>query len=176
MSTETAVRNPVVALETSLGLIQIELWPDKAPVTVENFLRYVKEGFYDGLIFHRVISNFMVQAGGYEPGMIYRNPPHPSIKNEADNGLKHERGTIAMARAFPIDSAAAQFFINIVDNPKLNHHGPTPQEFGYTVFGRVIEGMNTVDKMTWMPTGMKEQIPNVPVEDIVILKAEVQTE
>lgn len=170
-----AARNPLVKLETNMGDITIELWPDRAPITVANFLTYVREGFYDGLIFHRVISNAMVQTGGFEPGMVYRQPTHPPIKNEADNGLKNERGTVAMARAYPIDSAAAQFFINIVDNPNLDHHGPAPQEFGYPVFGAVIEGMSVVDKMTWIPTTQRDQFPNVPTQDIIILRASAVT-
>jgi cyclophilin family peptidyl-prolyl cis-trans isomerase len=165
---------PVVRLETSMGSIRIELWPDKAPITVNNFLTYVKEGFYDGLIFHRVVSNFIIQAGGFEPGMVYRDPTHPPIKNEADNGLKNQRGAIAMARAYPIDSAAAQFFINMVDNPRLDHHGPEPVEFGYAVFGKVIEGMDVLEKMAFIPVGMQAQHQNVPVRDIIITKAVVE--
>jgi cyclophilin family peptidyl-prolyl cis-trans isomerase len=173
---KTTKQNPVVNLETSLGDIRIELWPDKAPETVANFLGYVKEGFYDGLIFHRVISNFVVQTGGYEPGLIYRQPTQPCIKNEADNGLSNERGTLAMARALPIDSAAAQFFINMVDNPRLNHQGQSPQEFGYAVFGQVIGGMDKVDKMAWIPVGKQGDMADVPDQDIVILKAVVERE
>jgi len=173
---EAAKQNPVVNLETSLGQIKIELWPDRAPVTVANFLDYVKEGFYDGLIFHLLVSNFLVQTGGYEPEMVYRPPTRPAIKNEADNGLSNERGTLAMARAFPIDSAAAQFFINMVDNPKLNHRGQAPQEFGYAVFGKVIAGMDKVDKMAWIPVKQRGDMPYVPEQDIVILKATVEIE
>jgi cyclophilin family peptidyl-prolyl cis-trans isomerase len=171
--TQSANRNPVVLLETSRGNIKLELYPDKAPVTVENFLTYVREGFYDGLIFHRIISNAIVQAGGHGPGMIYQEPTHPTIKNEANNGLSNERGTIAMARAYPIDSASAQFFINVVDNPELDYTGPEPQDFGYAVFGRVIGGMDVVDKMTWIPTGPVREHRNVPQENIIINKARV---
>jgi len=174
--TEAKTSYPRVKLETTLGEITLELWPDKAPVTVANFLTYVREGFYDGLIFHRVISNAMVQTGGFEPGLVYRQPTHPPINNEADNGLKNERGTVAMARAYPIDSAAAQFFINIVDNPILDHQGPEPHRFGYAVFGAVVDGMGVVDKMTWIPTAQQGQFPNVPTEDIVILRAWVAQE
>jgi peptidyl-prolyl cis-trans isomerase B (cyclophilin B) len=171
--TQAAAKNPVVILETSLGSIKLELFPEKAPVTVANFLAYVRESFYDGLIFHRIISNSMVQAGGFRPGLAYQEPTHPTIVNEAQNGLANERGTIAMARAFPIDSAAAQFFINVVDNTDLDHRGSEPQDFGYAVFGRVIEGMEVVDKMTWIPTGPVGEHRNVPQENIIINKASV---
>jgi peptidyl-prolyl cis-trans isomerase B (cyclophilin B) len=169
--TEPSQPCPVVRLETTLGIIRIELQPDKAPVTVDNFLTYVREGFYDGLIFHRVVANFIIQAGGFEPGMVYREPTHPAIKNEADNGLKNQRGTVAMARAYPVDSAATQFFINMVDNPRLDHHGPDPVEFGYAVFGRIIEGMNVLEKMSFIPQGTQDQFQNVPSRDVVITKA-----
>lgn len=174
--TEAVPKRPLVLLETTLGPITLELFPDKAPVTVANFLTYVKEGFYDGLIFHRVISNAIVQAGGHLPDLTYRPPTHPPIVNEANNGLSNERGTIAMARAFPIDSAAAQFFINVVDNPELDHRGPEPQNYGYAVFGRVIDGMAVVDRMTWIPTVAREGHRNVPQENIIILKATVLKE
>jgi cyclophilin family peptidyl-prolyl cis-trans isomerase len=169
-------KNPEVILETSLGFIKLELFPDKAPVTVENFLTYVREGFYDGVIFHRIISNAIVQGGGFKPGMVLQEPTHPAIVNEARNGLKNERSAIAMARAYPIDSAATQFYINVVDNPTLDHRGPDPLEFGYAVFGRVAEGMDVVDKMTWMPTGPVGDHRNVPQENIIILKASVVEE
>jgi cyclophilin family peptidyl-prolyl cis-trans isomerase len=169
--TQQTEKNPVVVLETSMGSIKIELFADKAPVTVANFLSYVREGFYDGIIFHRIISNALVQAGGFKPGLVYQEPTHPTIANEASNGLSNERGTISMARAYPADSAAAQFFINVVDNPELDHRGPEPQDFGFAVFGRVIEGMGTVDKMTWIPTGPVGDLRNVPQENIIILKA-----
>jgi cyclophilin family peptidyl-prolyl cis-trans isomerase len=163
--------NPMVNLETSKGLIQLELWPAAAPITVENFLTYVKEGFYDGLVFHRVIPFFMVQAGGFEPGMAYRDPTHPTIKNEAANGRKNLKGTIAMARAYPVDSAAAQFFINLLDNPALDHHSPDPQRYGYAVFGQVTAGMDVVDAISQAPTETRAPHQNVPVEDIVIKRA-----
>ena len=172
--TEQSQPHPIVQLETDLGVIRIELRPDKAPITVNNFLTYVKEGFYDGLIFHRVIPNFIIQTGGFEPGMAYREPTHSPIKNEADNGLTNERGAVAMARAYPVDSAASQFFINMVDNPKLDHHGPDPAEFGYAVFGKVIDGMNVLEKMSYIPTGSQGQFQNVPSRDIIITKASVE--
>jgi cyclophilin family peptidyl-prolyl cis-trans isomerase len=173
---QQAAKNPEVILETSLGFIKLELFPDKAPVTVANFLTYVREGFYDGVIFHRIISNAIVQAGGFKPGMVFQEPTHPAIVNEAQNGLKNERGTIAMARAYPVDSAATQFFINVVDNPTLDNRGPDPLEFGYAVFGRVTEGMEVVEKMTWIPTGPVGDHRNVPQENIIILKASVVEE
>lgn len=168
--------NPVVSLETSLGTIKIELFPEKAPVTVANFLTYVREGFYDGLIFHRVISNAIVQAGGFTPDLAYRQPTQPAIINEAQNGLKNERGTVAMARALPIDSAAAQFFINVVDNPELDYQGPEPQDFGYAVFGRVTDGLEVVNKMTWVPTGSQDMHRNVPQKEILILQVSIVEE
>jgi len=169
-------KNPEVILETSLGFIKLELFPDQAPITVDNFLTYVREGFYDGVIFHRIISNAIVQGGGFKPGMVLQEPTHPAIANEAKNGLLNERGAVAMARAYPVDSAATQFFINIVDNTTLDHRGPDPLEFGYAVFGRVAAGMDVVDKMTWMPTGAVEDHRNVPQENIIILKASVVEE
>jgi len=174
--TQPTATHPEVILETSLGFIKLELFSDRAPATVANFLTYVREGFYDGLIFHRVISNAIVQGGAFQPGMVCREPTHPAIANEAQNGLKNERGTIAMARAYPIDSAATQFFINVVDNFTLDHRGSDPLEFGYAVFGRVVEGMEVVEKMTWIPSGPAGDHRNVPQEDIVIVKARVVEE
>ena len=167
--------NPVVDLDTSLGLIRVELWPDAAPITVKNFLTYVQEGFYDGLIFHRVVPYFIVQAGGFQPGMGYRAPTHPTIKNEAKNGPKNRRGTIAMARAYPVDSAAAQFFINVVDNPALDHQSDEPREYGYTVFGQVIVGMHIVEMMSTLPTETRAGHQNVPKKDILLQRALVRT-
>lgn len=174
--TEPTAKRPVVRFETTMGPIKMELWSDKAPITVDNFLTYVKEGFYDGLIIHRVVSMFVVQTGGFEPNMVYRPPTHPTIANEAKNGEQNKRGALAMARAYPIDSAAAQFFINVVDNPKLDHKGPNPQEYGYAVFGKVIEGMSTVERMTMVKTRILEQHRNVPAEDITIIRAIVEAE
>ena len=157
--------NPVVVIDTSYGPIKIELFEDKAPITVKNFLTYTDEKFYDGLIFHRVMPEFMIQGGGFEPGMKEKKT-HDPIKNEADNGLSNLRGTIAMARTNDPDSATAQFFINVVDNKKaLDKSGLNP---GYCVFGRVIEGMDVVDKIKMVRTGSKGPHQNVPVEDIVI--------
>lgn len=157
-------KNPVVVMETSMGNIKIELYPDKAPITVKNFLGYVDDKFYDGTIFHRVIPGFMAQGGGFEPGMKEKSTKAP-IKNESDNGLSNTRGTIAMARTSDPDSATAQFFINVVDNSKLDAHGGRP---GYAVFGKVIDGMDVVDKIVEAPTTTKGQFENVPQTDIII--------
>jgi peptidyl-prolyl cis-trans isomerase B (cyclophilin B) len=155
--------NPVVVMETSEGAIKIELWPDKAPKTVENFLSYVDEKFYDGTIFHRVIENFMIQGGGMTPDMSQKET-HPQIKNEAKSDVKNVRGTIAMARTGVVDSATAQFFINVVDNSFLDHTGETPRSFGYAVFGKVIDGMDVVDKIKEVKTGAND----IPVKVVLI--------
>jgi len=161
-------KNPVVEMKTSMGNITIELFPEQAPVTVANFLKYVDEKFYDGTIFHRVIGNFMIQGGGFEPGMNQKKT-HDPIKNEAGNGLKNDRGTIAMARTSVVDSATAQFFINVVDNAMLNHRDETAEGFGYCVFGKVIAGMDVVDKIKAVPTkALNRMVRDVPVKDVVI--------
>ena len=165
--------NPVVLLETSKGKIKVELSPEKAPVSVKNFLLYVREGHYDGLIFHRVIREFMIQGGGFTKEMKERQPAHPPIKNEAGNGLKNDRGTLAMARTGVVDSATAQFFINVVNSEFLNHRSKTPQGYGYAVFGKVIEGMDVVDKIRGVPTGRVSMFQDVPKEAVTILKATV---
>jgi cyclophilin family peptidyl-prolyl cis-trans isomerase len=167
--------HPVVLLETSMGNIEIELYPDKAPVTVKNFLAYVREGHYDGLIFHRVIRDFMIQGGGFTKEMKERRPAHPPIRNEAGNGLRNDRGTIAMARTNVVDSATAQFFINVVNNGSLNHMDESPRGFGYTVFGRVIQGMDVVDRIRAVPTGRYSMFEDVPRDPVTILKANVLT-
>jgi len=159
--------NPVVLMETSLGNITIELDQVKAPITVKNFLSYVDEKFYDGTIFHRVISNFMIQGGGFTPEMQQKRAKAP-IKNEAGNGLKNMTGTLAMARTNVVNSATAQFFINVVDNDFLDHQNTTPQGFGYAVFGKVIEGMDVVDKIKAVKTGSKMGFSDVPAEAVVI--------
>ncbi|MBN2374794.1 MAG: peptidyl-prolyl cis-trans isomerase [Sedimentisphaerales bacterium] len=165
--------NPRVKLATSMGEIVIELNPQKAPITTENFLRYVNEKFYDGTIFHRVIPNFMIQCGGFSPGMNKKST-HAPIKNEASNGLKNDRGTLAMARTPDPDSASSQFFINHKDNISLNYAGPGNP--GYAVFGHVIEGMDTVDKIAQVPTGNVGPYGDVPKTDVVIISAEVVPE
>ncbi|MBI5904490.1 MAG: peptidyl-prolyl cis-trans isomerase [Deltaproteobacteria bacterium] len=164
---------PVVTMTTSLGVIKLELYPEKAPVTVANFLAYAKEGHYDGLIFHRVIGNFMIQGGGFTPDMKERGTKRPPIKNEADNGLANDRGTIAMARTMVVDSATAQFFINTVNNPPLNHRSKTREGYGYAVFGKVIEGMDVVDKIRAVPTGSVGMFQDVPKKPVTIQKVTV---
>ncbi len=162
----------MVKLHTNKGVITLELDAEKAPVTVENFLQYVRDGFYDGTIFHRVIDGFMIQGGGFEPGMSQK-PTHAPIKNEAANGLKNDAYTIAMARTSVPDSATAQFFINVADNVFLNHTAPTPQGYGYAVFGKVVEGREVVDAIRKIRTGSRAGHQDVPMEDIVITKAEI---
>jgi peptidyl-prolyl cis-trans isomerase B (cyclophilin B) len=161
-----------VKLTTSLGAIVIQLNSEKAPVSSENFLTYVKEGFYDGTIFHRIIKGFMAQGGGFDTA-FKQKATHDSIKNEADNGLVNKRGTIAMARTSDPNSATAQFFINYKDNGFLNFTSATPSGWGYAVFGEVIEGMDVVDKMAEQPTGNRGGHQDVPKTDIIIEKAEV---
>lgn len=157
---------PQVKLETNLGDIILKLDSARAPATVENFLTYVREGHYDGTIFHRVIPNFMAQGGGYTEDFKHRST-HKAIKNEADNGLKNKRGTIAMARTSDPHSATSQFFINFVDNAFLDYKSSTPQGWGYAVFGEVTEGMDVVDKMAKIPTGsggpMASDVPKTPI-------------
>src|SRR3989337_400318 len=159
--------NPTVLMETSLGNIKIELDQAKAPITVKNFLSYVDEKFYDGAIFHRVINNFMIQGGGFTPDM-QQKPTKAQIKNEAGNGLKNKKGTLAMARTMVVDSATAQFFINVVDNDFLDHRDTSPQGYGYAVFGKVVEGMDVVDKMKGVKTGTKMGFGDVPMETVLI--------
>ena len=170
---ETAPKGgkPVVQFETSLGVIKVELYPDKAPITVKNFLTYVREGHYDGLVFHRVIRDFMIQGGGFTKEMKEKGAKRPPIKNEADNGMKNDRGTVSMARTSVVDSATDQFFINTVNNDFLNHRAKTPQGYGYAVFGKVIEGMDVVDKIRAVPTGSSGMYQDVPKQPVVILKA-----
>jgi len=162
----------MVNLHTNHGIITIELDAERAPETVRNFLAYVESGHYANTVFHRVISGFMVQGGGFEPGMKQK-PTQSPVKNEADNGLKNNRYTLAMARTSDPHSASAQFFINVSDNDFLNHSAPTPQGWGYCVFGRVVEGQDVVDKITAVKTGNRGPHADVPVEDVVIERAEV---
>ncbi|MCX5893649.1 MAG: peptidylprolyl isomerase [Deltaproteobacteria bacterium] len=164
--------HPLVKLQTSLGDITLELYPDKAPVTVANFLQYVKSGFYDGTTFHRVIPTFMIQGGGFNANMNEK-PTKATIKNEADNGLTNDRYTIAMARTAVPDSATAQFFINVSDNVRLNHTGKTAQGWGYAVFGKVVKGQEVVDKIKAVPTTTLGTYEAVPVTPVVIIKATV---
>jgi peptidyl-prolyl cis-trans isomerase B (cyclophilin B) len=160
-------RDPVVVMKTSMGTMEIELYKDEAPLTVQNFLGYVKNGFYDGLTFHRVIDNFMIQGGGFTPAMKKKEGNEP-IENEATNGLKNEKYTIAMARTNAVHSATSQFFINNKDNSFLDHQNNTQQGFGYCVFGKVIEGQDVVDKISKVKTTTKNGMKDVPVESVVI--------
>jgi len=160
-------QNPVVVMKTSMGNVEIELFQSKAPVTVKNFLNYVDKGFYDGTIFHRVIGNFMIQGGGFTPGMIQKRTLSP-IKNEASNGLSNKRGTVAMARTMDVHSATSQFFINVVDNVFLNYRSSTPDGYGYCVFGRVIKGMDVVDKIKSVQTGNVGYFQDVPLTNVII--------
>lgn len=161
----------MVRLKTNHGDISLELDAEKAPLTVENFLQYVRDGFFNNTIFHRVIDGFMIQGGGFEPGMNQK-PTRAPVKNEADNGLKNEAYTIAMARTTDPHSATAQFFINAANNDFLNYTSATPQGWGYCVFGKVVEGKEVIDKIKKVRTGNKGGHQDVPVEDIVIESAE----
>ena len=162
----------MIKLHTNHGVITLQLFADKAPETVANFIQYVKDGHYDNTIFHRVISNFMIQGGGFEPGMKQKSTRAP-IKNEANNGLSNKAGTIAMARTMEPHSASAQFFINVKDNDFLDHTAPTVQGWGYAVFGEVVEGMDVVNKIKGVPTTMRGGHQDVPADDVIIERAEV---
>lgn len=163
-------KNPRVALDTDFGTIVIELYPDKAPITVKNFLDYVDSGHYAGTVFHRVIPGFMIQGGGMNDELVPK-PPKAPIKNEADNGLKNERGTIAMARTGVVDSATCQFFINTVDNGFLDFKNSTPQGYGYAVFGKVVEGLDVVDAVSSVKTGTVKGFRDAPIKPVHIKKA-----
>jgi len=167
------VKNTIVKLETSEGDIIIELDDEKAPITVANFIKYVDEGFYDGTIFHRVIPDFMIQGGGFTADMQQKKT-HPNIKNEADNGLKNNRGTIAMARALSPDTASSQFFINLKDNDFLNFKQKNLEGWGYCVFGKVTSGMEVVDKIATVKTGTRQVHQDVPMRAITIKKASLE--
>jgi peptidyl-prolyl cis-trans isomerase B (cyclophilin B) len=162
----------MIRLHTTFGDITLELDSEKAPLTVQNFKDYVTSGHYDNTIFHRVIDGFMIQGGGFEPGLIQK-PTRAPIRNEAANGLKNDKYTIAMARTSDVHSASAQFFINVADNDFLNYSSPTPQGFGYCVFGKVVEGQDVVDRIKKVKTGNRGGHQNVPIENVTIEKAEV---
>lgn len=162
----------MIKLHTNYGDITLELDSEKAPVTTQNFIDYVNSGHYDNTIFHRVIDDFMIQGGGFEPGMIQKKTQAP-IANEAGNGLKNDKYTIAMARTSDPHSASAQFFINVKDNDFLNYKSSTSQGFGYCVFGKVVEGMDVVDKIKKVKTGTRSGHQDVPLENVLLQKAEV---
>lgn len=160
--------NPMVEMKTNLGTFTMELYPDKAPKTVENFLKYVKSGFYKGTVFHRVIDNFMIQGGGFDKN-LHEKDTFPPIQNEANNGLKNEIYTIAMARTMNPHSASAQFFINAKSNAFLDHTAPTSRGWGYAVFGKVVKGQEVVAKISKVSTGPRDPMPSdVPLENVVI--------
>ncbi|HZZ14295.1 MAG TPA: peptidylprolyl isomerase [Paraburkholderia sp.] len=160
----------MVELHTNHGVIKLELNAEKAPKSVENFLNYVKAGHYDNTVFHRVIDGFMIQGGGFEPGMKQK-PTAEAITNEANNGLKNVNGSVAMARTNDPHSATAQFFINVNDNDFLNHSSPTPQGWGYAVFGKVVDGLDIIEKIKKVKTGSKGFHQDVPADDVIIEKA-----
>ena len=164
---EPAPGNPVAVISTSMGDITVELFKEQAPVSVENFLRYASEGFYPGTIFHRVVSGFVVQGGGYLPGMVEK-PTHPPIQNEATNGLKNIRGSLAMARTQTLRSATSQFYINVANNSSLDHRGINPPDFGYAVFGRVLSGMDVVDKIAAVPTERENPVQAVVIKSVTV--------
>ena len=166
---------PVVELDTNMGAIVIELNEEKAPKTVENFLNYVKSGHYDGTIFHRIIDGFMIQGGGMDAEMNEKATNAP-VENEADNGLKNDKGTIAMARTQDPHSATSQFFVNVKDNDFLNHSGKNMQGWGYTVFGKVTSGMDVIEKIRGVPTGRFGMHADVPKEPVVINSATIITQ
>ncbi len=167
--------NPRVVLETNYGDILIELFEKEAPISVKNFLSYVKDGFYDNTIFHRVVKGFVIQAGGLTKD-LERKPTKPPIKNEATNGLKNLRGTVSMARTSDINSATSHFFINLRDNTQLDHRGNTPSTYGYAVFGKVVEGMDVVDKIAKVKVVDRGGYKNVPEKPVIIKKARLVTQ
>jgi len=171
---QPAPGNPVVVIDTSAGPITIELFKDQAPVSVENFLQYVQDGFYEGTIWHRVVHGYVIQGGGYSP-QLAKKPTRPPIQNEATNGLSNRKGTVAMARTRAARSATSQFFINLADNPGLDHRGFSPDDFGYAVFGRVIDGWVAIDKIAAAKTTTtKDGMDNVPETPILIKSVSVR--
>ena len=169
---EPAPGNAVVVISTSLGDVTVELFRDKAPVSVANFLDYATEGFYPGTIFHRVVKGFVVQGGGYTETMVEK-PTRPPILNEATNGLRNVRGTVAMARTQSLRSATSQFYFNVSSSPDLDHRGFSPRDFGYAVFGRVLSGMDVVDRIASVPTHVSADMEDVPVTPVFITGVKV---
>lgn len=165
----------MIKLHTNHGVITLKLFTEEAPKTCANFVQYVKDGFYDNVIFHRVISNFMIQGGGFEPGMSQKTTRDP-IENEANNGLSNKTGTVAMARTMDPHSASAQFFINVKDNAFLDHSAPTTQGWGYAVFAEVVDGMDVVEAIKGVKTTSRAGHQDVPVDDVIIEKAEIVEE
>lgn len=165
--------NPVAVISTTMGEMTIELFKDRAPVSVENFVQYASEGFYDGTIFHRVVPKFMIQGGGFTPSLVEK-PTRGPIQNEATNGLRNIRGTIAMARRQSLRSATSQFYVNVADNRMLDHAGYSPADFGYAVFGRVLAGMDVADRIAGVPTTISDGMDNVPVEPVVITGVKIK--
>ena len=161
-----------VRLQTSFGAIFIELYDDKTPKTVANFLNYVRESYYDNTLFHRVIDNFMIQGGGFLPGMVQKSA-HAPIENEGANSMRNERGTLSMARTSDPHSATAQFFVNVADNDFLNYTAPNPAGWGYCVFGKVADGMTVIDRIKGVPTGTRAGQKDVPLTDIIIEQATI---
>jgi cyclophilin family peptidyl-prolyl cis-trans isomerase len=166
-SVQPAPGNPVVVVETSEGTITLELFKDRAPVSVDNFLQYVRDKHYDGTIWHRVVAGYVIQGGGFTPEMVEKGTRAP-IQNEATNGLSNRRGTVAMARTRLARSATSQFYINLADNPSLDHRGFSPDDFGYAVFGRVLSGMDVVDRIGAVKTGTREGMDDVPIAPVLI--------
>lgn len=166
---QPAPGNPLVVIETSEGPIVAELFKDRAPVSVENFLQYVREGHYPGTIWHRVVPGYVIQGGGYTAELVER-ATHPPIQNEATNGLSNRRATLAMARTRQARSATSQFYINLVNNPSLDHRGFAPDDFGYAVFGRVLEGMAVVDRIAAVRTTSRDGMETVPVTPVLIMR------
>jgi cyclophilin family peptidyl-prolyl cis-trans isomerase len=164
---QPAPGNPIVLVETSMGAITIELFKDQAPVSVANFLQYANEGFYPGTIWHRVVPGYVIQGGGFTADLAEK-PTRAPIQNEATNGLSNRRGTVGMARTRTLRSATSQFYINLANNPSLDHKGFSPDVFGYAVFGRVIDGMDVVDRIAAVRTGVKDGMEDVPLEPVLI--------
>lgn len=171
----TMPANPVIAIKTSMGTMTAELWPEKAPKTVENFLSYVDESYFDGLVFHRVIPNFMVQGGGFDTNMVQKKTKAPVV-NEASADVPNKRGTLAMARTTDINSATSQFFINLADNGFLNHRDKSVRGYGYCVFGKLTDGLDVLDKIAAVKTGKSGPHSDVPVEAVTITSIKRSTQ